>query len=99
MDPVGEVLVVCIMGVFICDFVCTISLVWCMSDLFLFFFLCRGQYDIIIGSDLVYTKKMVRPLLNTIKSLLKPGGTVFFVSAETDRVRERERGRVSAKAC
>jgi len=42
---------------------------------------CGGQYDIIIGSDVVYSDDVVTPLLATINALLKPKGQAVFATA------------------
>ncbi|MFA6929013.1 MAG: methyltransferase domain-containing protein [Lentisphaeria bacterium] len=38
----------------------------------------QGPFDILLGSDLIYEKQMVSPLVNCVKRYLLPGGTFFY---------------------
>ena len=45
-----------------------------------------GQTDVLIGSDLVYDKTLVQPLVNACGRLSKPQtGVFYYVTANTDR--------------
>jgi predicted nicotinamide N-methyase len=45
------------------------------------------KFDIVIGTDLVYNKQIVTPLMNVMKALVKPNGVVqYVVRAHSDRV-------------
>ena len=48
----------------------------------------KDQFDVVIGADLVYDKKSVKPLTSCLKAILKPGTGVFLYAtkAHTDRV-------------
>ena len=37
-----------------------------------------NQYDYIIGSEVIYKEELFEPLMNVLKSLLLPGGTIFL---------------------
>ncbi len=37
-----------------------------------------GKFDILLGSDLIYEKEMVSPLVNCVKRYLAPGGTFLY---------------------
>lgn len=50
-----------------------------------------GQFELVLGSDVIYSKDIVRPLFETIGKLLKPGGRmVMSQSFEYDGETEKE---------
>jgi len=38
----------------------------------------KGKYDIICGSELVYSETSIEPIINLFRRYLRPGGTVFL---------------------
>jgi len=44
-----------------------------------------GAVNVLVGSDLVYDIALVEPLVNVVNSLVAPGGSFHYVSADTGR--------------
>lgn len=41
-----------------------------------------GQFDIVIGGDLIYSRDAIEPLLSTVTSLLKEDGEFILIYVE-----------------